>query len=85
MRGVYGFYAFGRGNQHKGFDVAAAFLFEQVNRGNHRAACCQHGVNNQRGTFVHFVHQFFKIRHGLQGFFVALQADYADFCARNQV
>ena len=85
MRGVYGFYAFGRGNQHKGFDVAAAFCLSKSIVATIEPPVASIGSMMSAGRFVHFVHQFFKIGHGLQRFFIALQADYADFCARNQV
>ena len=80
-----GLHAFGRGHQHQSLDIAAAFAFQQINRRHHRAARGQHRVDNQRGAFVHFIDQFFKIRHGLQGFFIALQTHHAHFRAGNQV
>lgn len=52
---------------------------------HHRTAGREHGVDNQRGAFVHAVHEFFKIGNGFERFFVALQSDHADFGSRNQV
>ena len=79
------FDAFGRGNEYQRLDVFAAFRLQQVNSGHHRAAGREHGVDNQRGAFVHAVHEFFKIGNGFERFFVALQSDHADFGSRNQV
>ncbi|AMO47788.1 Phosphoribosylformylglycinamidine cyclo-ligase [Enterobacter sp. FY-07] len=69
-------------NQHQHFDAVAARFFQQVNRGDHRTAGCQHRVNHQRHTLVDIGHQFLEIRHRLQRLFVTVDADHANARAR---
>ena len=85
MRFVHHFHAFGRGHQHQCFDVFAAFFLQQIDGGHHGAAGGQHWIDNQGRAFVHIVDKFFKIRHRLHGFFVALQTHHADFGGGNQI
>ena len=85
MRIIDGFHAFRSGNQYQCFDIAATFSFQQVDGRNHRAAGRQHRVDNQGRTLGHAVNEFLKVRNRFQRFFIALQADNADFSGRNQV
>ncbi|CAI8809840.1 hypothetical protein EMIT0357P_11031 [Pseudomonas marginalis] len=76
--------AFGRGHQHHGTDVPATGFFQQVDGGNHGAAGSEHRVDDHGQALVDFRYEFFQVGVGLQGFFVAGDADGADLGARDQ-
>src|SRR5690606_10513121 len=71
--------------QYQRANFLAAGLLQHVDGGDHGAAGCQHGVDDHRQTLVEIVHQALQVGMGLQGFFVAGDADRADFRSGNEV
>ena len=74
---VQGFQSFGGGNQANELDVLGTALFDLANGVNGAAAGSQHGIQHQNVTLGDILRQLAEVLHGLQGLFVAVQADEA--------
>ena len=70
-------------NTHE-FDVSAAMFLDHGDGINSRTACCQHWVADNDGTFFDRARQFAVVFMRLEGFFVTVETDMADFCRWNE-
>ena len=76
--------ALGRRDQHQGADFLGPGLLQQIDGGDQGAAGGQHGIDDHGQALVQFTHQLFQVGVGLQGGFVAGEADHADPGAGDQ-
>lgn len=71
-------------DQDHGANLFAARLLQQVDGGNHRAAGCQHGVDDQCQALVDVRGELFQVGVGFEGLFVAGNTDRAHLGTRDQ-
>ena len=83
MRLLHRLDALGRCDQIHQLDVLDTAPLEAVDRGDSRAAGCQHRVEQQHVAVLDIVRQLAVILDRLQGFRIAVQADVADLGSRD--